>query len=106
MDVAFAIAAVAAGVVAGTVVGWWVGRAVRGDRRGYWVLNAVVVVGCAGLNYAGLVLGHRLLALAAIGLMGGAITGLKYGYADSSAIWQLNPPAGRDAAIEPTKDAD
>ena len=81
------IAGVAAGLLGGGVGGYRLGRGVRGRRRTYWTLNVAVVLGCAVLDFAGLALGQDALAYSAIGLMGGLITGMKYGYVDSMRVW-------------------
>ncbi len=39
-------------------------------------------------DFAGLVLGWPWLAYGSLGAMGGAITGLKYGYAESIGVWR------------------
>jgi hypothetical protein len=50
-------------------------------------MNLTAILGCAALDFAGLVLGLYWLAYGAVGLMGGLITGMKYGYVDSMRIW-------------------
>ena len=101
MSGASTIVAILAGAALGGLAGWWMGRSVKGDRRGYWLLNAAAVIVCAGLNFAGLMRGLPWLASGAIGLMGGAITGLKYGYAPSSGIWRSVPLPAEVAEAEP-----
>jgi hypothetical protein len=90
VNLVFEVMGVAAGLAVGGVAGYRIGKHVRGCRRDYWALNAATVLGCAALNYYGLVSGRHWLACAAIGLMGGAITGMKYGYVDSIRVWE-NP---------------
>lgn len=93
------IVGVVAGLLGGGVGGYRLGRGVRGRRRAYWTLNVAVVLGCAVLDFAGLVLGQDALAYSAVGLMGGLITGMKYGYVDSMRVW------GGAGAIEAASDA-
>jgi hypothetical protein len=88
MGLAFTLAAVAAGLAFGGLVGFKIGEAVRGSRWTYWALNISVVLGCAVLDFAGLVAGRYWLAYSAIGLMAGLITGMKYGYVDSMRVWR------------------
>jgi hypothetical protein len=46
-------------------------------------MNVTAVLGCAVLDFVGLASGRQWLAYSALGLMGGLITGLKYGHSDS-----------------------
>lgn len=82
-----------AGVVGGGLAGFWIGERVHGERRAYWLLNVAVVLGCALLDFAGLAFGRYWLAYSAVGLMGGLITGMKYGYSDAMRIWRAADPA-------------
>jgi hypothetical protein len=70
----------------------------------YWTLTAVAVALSAGLNFAGLMTGNHRLAYAALGLMGGLITGLKYGYSDMLTVWpeeESDDTAGGEPAESP-----
>ena len=77
-------------------------------------LPGVAVVVFMVADFAGLVLGWPALAYGALGAMGGAITGLKYGYAESIGVWRAvdrftgaTPPADPDEAKtqhDPTAD--
>ena len=93
VNLALAITGVTAGLVGGVLVGWRLGVANRASRRAYWMLNTAVVFGCGLLNFAGLVTARSWLAYAAIGLMGGLITGMKYGYSESGGVWHRQDPA-------------
>ena len=93
MQLAFTLAAVAAGLAFGGLAGFKIGEGVRGSRSTYWALNILVVLGCAVLDFAGLVAGRYWLAYSAIGLMAGLITGMKYGYVDSMRVWRDTGPA-------------
>jgi hypothetical protein len=66
-------------------------------------MNAAVVVGCAALDFAGLATGRYWLAYSAVGLMCGLITGMKYGFSDSIAVWRMQ--ADKGAPAEETADA-
>jgi hypothetical protein len=66
-------------------------------------MNAAVVIGCAALDFAGLATGRYWLAYSAVGLMGGLITGMKYGFSDSIAVWRMQAVKG--APTEETADA-
>ncbi len=76
------IASISAGVT-GLASGVAVGLAV-GQRYGavvwrFWVLCVFALVACSALCAAALVLAERWLAVGALGLLGGLLTGLKYG---------------------------
>ncbi len=76
-----------AALIGGGLWGLRLGRNNRGNRGAYWALNAAAVVGCAALDFAALRTGRPLLGYAALGLMGGLITGLKYGYSADRGRW-------------------
>lgn len=99
--------AVLGGLVGGTFAGLWIGGKVRGRARLYWVLNGVHVLLCMALNFAGLVTGQVWLSLGALGLMGGGITGLKYGYSESIGVWRtIDTWTGNDASMRLDDDTD
>lgn len=101
------IFAVLVGLLGGILGGLKVGGLVRGRTRVYWTLNAVVVVVCMLLDFAGLVTGQLWLAIGAVGLMGGSITGLKYGYSESIGVWRaMDGLTGADAAMRSPDDAE
>jgi hypothetical protein len=101
VGLALTLACVAVGLVCGGLAGFWLGSRIRGERRVYWSLNAAAVVGCALLDFVGLVTGRYWLAYSALGLMGGLITGMKYGFVDSIRVWQ-DPGPAEIPANEPT----
>ena len=102
-----AIAGVIVGLIGGIFGGLKVGESIRGRARMYWGLNALVVLVCMLLDFAGLATGQLWLALGSLGLMGGSITGLKYGYSESIGIWRMiDTWTGRDASMRTTSDAD
>jgi hypothetical protein len=83
LDFALAFVGIAAGLAVGGLAGFRLGERFRGRRRAYWVMNVAAVLGCAILDFVGLASGRQWLAYAALGLMGGLITGLKYGHSES-----------------------
>jgi len=101
------IVAVLVGLLGGIFGGLKVGARVRGRARVYWALNALVVIVCMLLDFAGLVTGQLWLALGAVGLMGGSITGLKYGYSESIGVWRsMDTLTGADAGMRSPDDAE
>lgn len=105
MSLLVTIVAVVVGLVGGIFGGLKAGELVRGRARAYWALNGVVVVVCMLLDFAGLATGQLWLAVGAIGLMGGGITGLKYGYSESIGIWRtIDTLTGGDAIMRPADD--
>jgi len=93
----------AVGLGCGGLAGYRLGASIRGRRRAYWSLNVAVVLACAALDFAGLVSGVNWLAYSALGLMGGLITGMKYGYVDSIRVWQ--EPGSTELPAEASSDA-
>lgn len=101
------VVAVLVGLLCGIFGGLNVGSRVRGHAGVYWSLNAVVVIVCMLLDFAGLVTGQLWLALGAVGLMGGSITGLKYGYSESIGVWRtMDGLTGADAGMRSPDDAE
>jgi hypothetical protein len=84
-----AVLAVLIGLLGGFWAGFNLGAKVRGLPRRYWALNAAAILVCMLADFAGLVLGWPPLAYGALGLMGGSLTGLKYGYSESIGIWRI-----------------
>ena len=69
--------------VPGLCIGAWAGLRL-GARYGtvswrYWLMNAAAFGACLAACVAGLMLGTRWVAMFALGVLGGLITGLKYG---------------------------
>ena len=97
MGLVLTLSAVAAGLIVGGLAGYRIGGGIQ-SRGGYWAANVAVVLGCMALDFAGLMTARYWLAYSALGLMGGLITGLKYGYVGSTGGWQSGdtpaPPAG------------
>jgi len=103
MSLAGRIVGIVLGLALGGLAGFALGERFRGRTRVYWTMNIVAVLGCAALDYVGLVSGRYWLAYSAVGLMGGMITGLKYGYSDSIAM--RSSPDVADAPTDEAEDA-
>jgi hypothetical protein len=104
VSLALTLSAVAAGLVVGGLAGLRFGGGIQ-SRGGYWAANVTAVLGCMLLDFAGLMTGRYWIAYSALGLMGGLITGLKYGYVGSTGGWRSAetpaPPADEaEEAIE------
>lgn len=107
MHLAVVIAAVMLGLLGGIFGGLKVGEMVRGRPRTYWLLNGAAVLVFMVLDFVGLATGQLWLAMGAIGLMGGTITGLKYGYNESIGIWRkIDSWTGADANMRPADEDD
>jgi len=95
-------------VLAGLLGGFWAGFALGGNVRGrpkrFWALNAAVVVVAMLADFTGLVMGWPPLAYGALGIMGGALTGLKYGYSESIGVWRVIDEAAGIGLPEPAED--
>ena len=80
-------------VLAGLLGGFWAGFALGdhylGRPRAFWSLNGAFVAACMVAQFAGLVLGWPALSYGALGVMGGSLTGLKYGYSESIGLWRV-----------------
>jgi len=107
MLLAAVIAAVLVGLLGGIFGGLKVGELIRGRPRTYWLLNGAAVLVFMVLDFIGLATGQLWLALGAVGLMGGTITGLKYGYNESIGIWRtVDSWTGTDANMRTADDKD
>ncbi len=81
METVLSIAGGALGLVAGAALSYWVGGAI--STRSVWLYrlgNGLLIVVGVVLAYVGLTQEMRWLAIGAIGLEAGGLTGLKYGY--------------------------
>lgn len=85
--------------------GGTLGQRARGRSGRYWLLNAAVVLIGFLLSFLAAIVALPYLSFAAIGFMGGGITGLKYGYGRSEGIWKTHDVWMRSDAdlIEPDK---
>lgn len=74
------------GIVIGYKVGQVLGQAAQTDRQ-YWLRNLAVVL--VGIAVSAVVAATGLVTLVglALGLIGGAIAGLKFGYGKSVGVW-------------------
>ncbi len=105
MQLVAVIAAVMVGLLGGIFGGLKFGEMVRGRPRTYWLLNGAAVLAFMVLDFIGLATGQLWLALGAVGLMGGTITGLKYGYNESIGIWRtVDSWTGADANMRRSAD--
>jgi len=89
------LAAVIVAAVAGLAAGVWSGlrygaRLEGGPARRYWIANVVVLFGGMFVAFLGQALYALWLAVAGLGLSGGGITGLKYGYGVSVGVWAIH----------------
>ena len=73
------IVAGGAGLAGGAAAGYALGRRYREDTWRLWAVYACSLVACSALCALGLVLGERWFAVGALGLLGGLLTGTKYG---------------------------
>jgi len=69
----------AAGLAAGGCVGLALGRRYGDVAWRFWVIGVAVLVVCSVLCAAGIGFGLRWVSVGALGLLAGALTGLKYG---------------------------
>lgn len=90
MRIAIVIGSALAGVVLGILAGLRLGERVRGRSRLYWTLNVLSFVAGGAVNFVGVLYGLLWLQMGALVLMGGLITGLKYGYAESIGLWRTH----------------
>lgn len=74
------------GIVIGYKVGYELGELAQTDRQ-YWLRNGAVVL--VGIVISAVVSALGLITLVglALGLIGGAIAGLKFGYGKSVGVW-------------------
>ncbi len=69
----------AAGLTVGAAIGHVLGRRYRNIAWRFWTVNGGAFVVCSALCAVGLALGIRWLAVGALGLLAGVLTGAKYG---------------------------
>lgn len=89
MDLLWAVLGGAVGLGLGVWVGLRWGANLRelpGWR--YWLANGAAMVAGMALTFAGSVFGVVFIWVAGLGLMGGGLTGLKYGYGKSVGVWR------------------
>lgn len=86
------------GIVIGYKVGQVLGQAAQTDRQ-YWLRNLAVVLAGIAVSAAVAATGLVTLMGLALGLIGGAIAGLKFGYGKSVGVWNKH-----DAVFRVNKD--
>jgi hypothetical protein len=69
----------AVGLAGGAAAGHALGRRYGQPKWRFWAMCAAALVACSVLCAVGLMLGQRWFAVGALGLLGGLLTGLKYG---------------------------
>ena len=100
MLLVFDMIALVVGFAAGTAVGYWIGSRFRDDRRFLWALAIAAFLSASILNFAGLLSGTQWLAIGAVGLMAGVISGVKYGGFPETRVWDAGSP-GDDGKQKP-----
>ena len=75
------------GIMIGYKVGYVLGEGAQTDRQ-YWLRNAAAVLVGIVLSAVVSALGLMTLVGLTLGLIGGAIAGLKFGYGKSVGVWQ------------------
>ena len=86
-----AVLAALAGLAAGAWAGLRIGERLRAHRPWrYWAANGAALLAGMVVAFLGQVLGAIWLAVAGLGLAGGCITGLKYGYGASIGVWAVH----------------
>ena len=88
VDFLFAVVSVGAGIGIGAWAGYALGTRAQGSRGGFWSAAVGATIVSMLIDFAGLMLGQYWLAVGAIGLMCGALTGLKYGYSPNVRVWE------------------
>ena len=78
-----------AGVVGGIFAGLKWGEALRDKpQAAYWMANAAMMIGGIAVVFAGNLAGLVGVTIAGIGVMGGGVTGLKYGLGKTVGVWR------------------
>jgi hypothetical protein len=94
MEIVLVVLGGVLGLALGISGGLWLGGLIR--ERGswlYWVLNFLVLaLGVLG-NFAGLRIGQFAVVVFSLSLIGGGLTGLKYGYGRSVGLWRVHDRA-------------
>ncbi len=77
------------GIVGSMWLGLVWGERLRPRRRWrYWAANAVMLFAGMTITFVGLRFELFWIAVAGVGVMGGGLTGLKYGLGESVGIWK------------------
>lgn len=89
MEIAGLLLSGVGGLIGGILVGLKWGERLRGKpARTYWMANAVVMVVGMALVFVDFLLGMGWLFVAGIAVMGGGVTGLKYGLGKTVGVWR------------------
>lgn len=80
MDALYMVVGALAGIGGGAALGAWIGRMI-GARAAwwFWVMAVVVLAAGVGVAFVGLQLETDAVFVAGVGVIGGGLTGLKYG---------------------------
>lgn len=83
------------GSIAGLAAGLWIGLKwgmllSGGSSFRYWLANLIMALAGLAVAIAGQLFGALWFAVAGVGVMGGGITGLKYGYGASPGVWAVH----------------
>ncbi|MDP2183097.1 MAG: hypothetical protein Q8K99_11080 [Actinomycetota bacterium] len=91
MDTVVTIVLGAIGLAVGIAAGLAVGSRVR-ERPPwvYWLCNALAFVDGVVVSFLGLQFGQWGVVVAGIALIGGGLTGLKYGYGRVVGVWRVH----------------
>ena len=117
MHILLDIVAVAVGLVLGGVVGYAIGRRFEDDRTMLWTLGIAAFTTAWVLDLAGRIAGQPEVSFAALGLMAGLVSGVKYGgfpplgarggaKADADAQPGANAAPGAQPDAQPDADTD
>lgn len=102
MDIVLAAVGAVAGLAFGVWAGWVLGQRVR-ERKpwAYWALNAAAFFDGTLVMFLGIWFDQLWLTMAGVFLLGGLLTGLKYGYGKSVGVWRVHDRAvGSDDLLE------
>ncbi|MDR3686405.1 MAG: hypothetical protein P4L93_05580 [Coriobacteriia bacterium] len=91
MNFVFDVIGIAVGLVLGALLGYWIGTNWEHDRRMLWVMGIGAFVLATVINFVGRVFGLEWLAIGAIGLMAGILSGVKYGGFPDVRVWEKPP---------------
>jgi len=99
------IALAAGGLGAGIWVGFRLGVRYGTPPWRYWLMNGGALVVCLGVCALGLALGARWVAVVALGVLAGTLTGLKYGIRGGFVLHPGAPQAAVPEGVADTEQA-
>ena len=89
MDVVLMLVGGIAGMAAGVFGGLKWGESLREkSNAAYWFANLLVMAAGMAVVFGGSVIAWPAVAVSGVGLMGGGVTGLKYGLGRSVGVWR------------------